>query len=242
MIDLHCHVLPALDDGALDLEDSVGMALQARADGIGTICATPHIRHDHDVAIEQLPGLVAALNGELARREIAVRIVPGGEVAQTALEQLSDEHLRAVSLGAAGGWVLLEPAPGTLGDALHDAVDHIAARGLGVVIAHPERHAGADLAQRLEALAAQGCLIQWTAAFVEAAQPGDIVLRLAERGLVHLLASDAHSSHGGRPVALRAGYARLAGVLDTEAIAWMAIEAPAAILRGEPVRAPAARS
>ena len=241
MIDLHCHILPALDDGALDLPDSIGMALQARADRIATVCATPHIRHDHDVAIERLPGLVAALNGELERREIAVRIVPGGEVAETALARLSDEHLRAVTLGAAGGWILLEPAPGPLGDTLHDAVDQLAARGLRVVLAHPERHAGAGFEQRLEAFAAQGCLIQWTAAFV-AEEPSDIVLRLAARGLVHLLASDAHSSHGGRPVALRAGYARLAGVLDDATIAWMAHEAPTAILRGEPVTPPAARS
>lgn len=55
MIDLHCHILPALDDGALDLEDAVGMARQAEADGIGIVCATPHIRHDHDVAIAELP-------------------------------------------------------------------------------------------------------------------------------------------------------------------------------------------
>jgi protein-tyrosine phosphatase len=41
MIDLHCHVLPGRDDGALDLEDSVAMARQAAADGIAAICATP---------------------------------------------------------------------------------------------------------------------------------------------------------------------------------------------------------
>ncbi len=48
MIDLHCHILPELDDGARSLRDSVGMARQAHADGIG-VCATPHIRHDHHV-------------------------------------------------------------------------------------------------------------------------------------------------------------------------------------------------
>jgi protein-tyrosine phosphatase len=62
LVDLHCHVLPALDDGARDLEDALAMARQAERDGIAVICATPHIRHDHDVRIAELPARVDALN------------------------------------------------------------------------------------------------------------------------------------------------------------------------------------
>ena len=116
MIDLHCHILPGLDDGAVDLDDSVAMAGQAAADGIDTICATPHIRHDHDVRWTSLPARVAEVTQELERRGIAVRVVSGGEVAETAVAGLLDGELRAASLGAAGGWILLEPAPGPLGD------------------------------------------------------------------------------------------------------------------------------
>src|SRR5829696_9799451 len=61
MIDLHCHILPGLDDGASDFDDSAGLALQALRDGIETVCATPHIRHDHAVDIASLPGRVAAV-------------------------------------------------------------------------------------------------------------------------------------------------------------------------------------
>ena len=61
MIDVHCHILPALDDGALDLEDSVAMAAQAVEDGIEVVCATPHIRPDHLVRVEELPSRVAAV-------------------------------------------------------------------------------------------------------------------------------------------------------------------------------------
>lgn len=56
MIDLHCYILPGLDDGAGDFDDSVAMARQATADGIEAVCATPLIRHDHDVRIEELAG------------------------------------------------------------------------------------------------------------------------------------------------------------------------------------------
>ncbi len=215
------------------------MALQALRDGIGTICATPHIRHDHAVEIASLPARVAAVQAELARREMPVQVVVGGEVAQTEVDVRGDDELRAVSLGGAGGWILLEPAPGPLDARLELSVERLTARGLNAVIAHPERHAGADFELRLERLAAQGCLVQWTAAFVADAAMRGPIARWAGMGLVHLLASDAHSSRVGRPVALSAGFARLREMLPEATVAWMAREAPAAILRGEAVAPPA---
>ena len=237
MIDLHCHILPALDDGALDLADSVAMAREAERDGIAVVCATPHIRSDHDVRIEELPLRVAELQRELDECGVSVRVAPGGEVSQLAADALSAEQLHAVSLDGAG-WILLEPAPGALADELPALVERLAARGARTILAHPERHAGADFQQRLRALAAGGCLLQWTADFIVQSSPGDpedFVLGLARDGLVHLLSSDAHSSHGGRPLRLSAGYERLREVCSPKRVDWIAHEAPAAILRGDPV-------
>ncbi|HEX9968424.1 MAG TPA: CpsB/CapC family capsule biosynthesis tyrosine phosphatase, partial [Solirubrobacterales bacterium] len=83
MVDLHCHILPRLDDGARDLDDSVGMARQAAEDGIEAVCATPHIRHDHDVRIPEVADRVAALNERLREEAIPVEILTGGEVSAT---------------------------------------------------------------------------------------------------------------------------------------------------------------
>jgi protein-tyrosine phosphatase len=235
MVDLHCHILPGLDDGALDREDSVAMARQAEEDGIAVVCATPHIRPDHRVCIEELAGRVGSLQAALAEVGVNVQLVPGGELAETEADTLSDAQLQQVTLGGAGGWVLLEPAPGPLGDALEAVVERLSERGVGSVIAHPERHAGEDLERRLRGLVAAGCLIQWTAEFVAAAAAGSLVLRLAAEGLVHVLGSDAHSSHGGRPVCLSAGFARLATVCAPARLAWMVDEAPRAIVRGQRV-------
>jgi len=240
VIDLHSHILPALDDGALDLADSLAMARVAELDGIAVVCATPHIRSDHDVRIEQLPERVAELQRELDRHGVNVRIAQGGEVSALMAGDLSDEHLRAVSLDG-GGWILLEPAPGPLDDELPVLVRRLSERGARTIVAHPERHAGADFEQRLIALASGGCLIQWTADFIaqrDAGDPDDPVLRLAREGLVHLLASDAHSSHGGRPLRLSAGFERLAAVCPPEHVRWIAQDAPAAIMRGEHVVPP----
>jgi len=240
LIDLHCHILPALDDGALDIADSVAMAREAQHDGITVVCATPHIRDDHDVRIGELLRRVGELQRELERRGVGVRIAQGGELAQTAADELSAKHLRYLSLDG-GGWVLLEPAPGPIGEELGKLASRLEARGAHTIVAHPERHAGPDIEQRLRALAMQGCLIQWTADFIAQQKEGGRdapVLRFAREGLVHLLASDAHSSHGGRPVRLSAGFGRLREICSPEQVAWIAEEAPAAVLSGAHVIPP----
>ncbi|MGH2979088.1 MAG: CpsB/CapC family capsule biosynthesis tyrosine phosphatase, partial [Solirubrobacterales bacterium] len=162
MIDLHCHILPGLDDGSRDLEDSVGMARQAEADGIEVIAATPHIHPRHEVLIHELGQRVEQVNAELARQQVAVRVVAGGEVSEPLLDELDEEDLRRVSLGG-NGWVLVEPRPGPLSDHLELAIDALTKRGFRSLVAHPERHAGGDFRERLEALVAAGALIQVTA-------------------------------------------------------------------------------
>lgn len=231
MIDLHCHILPGIDDGARDLEDSLAMARQAEQDGIEVVCATPHLRADHNVVPAELAGRVAALQEQVDAAGIAVRIATGGEVAATIADELTDEELRWASLDG-GGWLLLEPAPGPMDDALHELVDRLHARGFEVVLAHPERHAGPDFVERLRRLTEQGALIQWTAEFVELARAGDHMLLWAIAGFVHLLSSDSHSSHVGRPVALSGGYRHLRTVCSERRMRWIRRTAPDALIGG----------
>jgi protein-tyrosine phosphatase len=239
VIDLHCHILPALDDGARDVDDALAMAREAEADGITAICATPHIRHDHEVAIGELAGRVTELNTELERRGVDIRVVGGGEVAETAVAGLDDAELLAVSLGGGGRWILLEPAPGPLSDSLDAVVEGLATRGFRSVIAHPERHAHEDFESDLVRLVRRGALVQVTAAMLEHEHAAPVIVGLAQHGLVHLIASDAHSSRGGRPVQLSAG---LRGLAAAAAVAdhldWISRDAPAAILRGDDVEPP----
>jgi protein-tyrosine phosphatase len=238
VIDLHCHILDAIDDGARDADDSVGMARQAEADGIEAVCATPHIRHDHDVRIEELAERVHGLNERLQRELVAVRILQGGEVAETAVEALSEEELARVSLGA-GRWILLEPAPGPLDESLLRRVAHLRERGYRTLIAHPERHLSADMFERMAALVAEGALIQATADFFLREQMAAGMLAMAERGLVHVLSSDAHSVLAGRPVRLSPALEKLreAEVLAPH-IEWIAETAPHAIVDGDPLEPP----
>ena len=238
LIDLHCHILPALDDGALDLRDSLAMGRQAVNDGIEAICATPHIRHDHDVRIEQLAGRVEAVNRSLREEGVPVTVLQGGEVAETAVEDLSEEELSRVTLGD-GSWVLLEPAPGPLSDTLIRRVEHLAERGHRALIAHPERHLSADMYERIAALIAAGALVQATADFFLRERTAGGMRSLAEAGLIHVLSSDAHSSHGGRPVHISEPFTVLAGIEPVAPhIEWMRDIAPRAIVEGEELALP----
>ena len=99
------------------------------------MCATPHIRSDHDVQVDELEGRIEAVNGELERQGVKVRIAPGGEVADEALHEVADKKLRDVSLGRTGVWLLVEPRPGPITGDLIDTVDALGDRGFRCVIA-----------------------------------------------------------------------------------------------------------
>lgn len=239
LVDLHCHVLPGLDDGAANLDDSLALARQAEADGIDTICATPHIRADHDVRIEHLPERVAALNNVLREAGIGVTVVTGGELGAERVPHLSDAELRAVTLGGGGRWLLLEPRPGPMDDALDHTVDAVHDRGFSCLIAHPERHAGADAAERLHGLVQRGALVQATAAFLAEGPAAPTMLDWAAQGLIHVVASDAHSAHIGRPAAVSAGIAALGSIPRVAPhLQWVGSGAPRELLAGRPVSPP----
>lgn len=238
-VDLHCHLLPGLDDGARDLDDAVEMAKQAEGDGIAVVCATPHIRHDHAVAIGELRERVAELSAAVRAAGCRTRILPGGEVAVAALDDLAVDDLRAVALGGAARWILLEPSPGPIDGRLETAVIALRTRGFRALIAHPERHLAPDLAPRLADLVDLGALVQVTGAALtdQTTRPG--MLELVGAGLVHVLGSDAHSSRAGRPVALSGALEVLSGVDPARGhLHWIAHTAPRAIVGGRELRAP----
>jgi len=242
VIDIHTHVLPGLDDGAADLEESVALAEQAAADGVLTLVATPHIREDHDVPIAELAARAKRLTVELERRSIPVRILPGGEVATSVAPTLTDEQLRAVSLGGASRYVLLEPPYGPLPRNFEDVVFGLALRGFVAVIAHPERsHDLRTNLERLAELVRRGSLVQVTAAALAGdgkSESARFAAELVERRLAHCLASDSHRA------GQRAGIAEARRALASKSIGMaeyarqMTHDVPERLIADEPARVP----
>jgi tyrosine-protein phosphatase YwqE len=160
------------------------------------------------VRIHELDERIAGLQLAIDDAGLAVRIERGGEVAEPILGSLTDDELTTVALG--GHWILLEPAAGPLGDALIRGITHLRERGFGAIVAHPERHPAEDIEGTLAEAVREGALVQATAAALAEGGDGAAWLTLlAHDNLIHVLGSDAHTTHWGRPVELSTAYAQL---------------------------------
>ncbi|MDR3313741.1 MAG: hypothetical protein LBS96_04705 [Oscillospiraceae bacterium] len=239
MIDLHCHILPGMDDGAADTEESLGMASLAAEQGVAAICATPHLLPGEQmrpqtffsVRDERLQQLQAALQ----RREIAVTLHPGAEV------YVNDDifyagDLRPAALGGSR-FLLVEFGTGMLPAArLRQYLEEIRNRGLTPVIAHAERY---RFFQRNEDLlyeiSEEGTLIQVNAdsvaGYAETAECR-LAYRLVREGVAHLLATDAHGIRHRIP-AMATLIRRFPPGISTDTIRYLTETAPQAMLKNK---------
>lgn len=239
MIDLHTHLLPAIDDGPPTLSEAVELARATVAAGVRAVAATPHVsaRYPNDGA--SVRGALEGLRRELDAQGVPLVVHPGGEVDAQRATELPDAELAALHLGA-GPYLLLEsPLTASAGD-MEPLVAELQQRGHRVLLGHPER---SPLFQRepgqVERLVATGALTSVTAGAV-AGQFGGPARRLAldllAEGLVHNLVSDMHDRRGRPP--------GIGAVLDPDvaaarglrgAMEWLTAEVPAAILEGTPI-------
>lgn len=202
--DIHCHLLPGLDDGPGTMDESLAMARRAVEAGTGTVVCTPHMNPDYPTQPDQVHAGVARLAGALHDGEIPLRVLPGGEISHLTLPEMSIHDIRRASLGAQGRWVLLEVPFAGWPDDLARIIRGLRRRGIGTVLAHPERSAAVqDDPRLLEPLVALGAMGQATAASFTGGH-GDAasqcVRRLLDLRLVHVMASDGHSAEWRPPV------------------------------------------
>jgi protein-tyrosine phosphatase len=229
VIDLHCHVLPGIDDGPETIEGSVAFARAAVAAGMDTLVATPHVSWRYQNDAETIARLVGEVNARLSQEEIALEVRPGAELAMTRLIDVEPAELAQLGLGG-GSWLLVEPPFTQVVTGLESIVGDLLRRGHRVLLAHPERCHGLRRDPRiLESLVAAGVLTSITAGSLLGQFGGEVrrfSLQLAKQGMIHNVASDAHD-HSQRPPGItdaleRAGLGPLAD--------WLTCEVPAAIL------------
>lgn len=208
MIDLHCHILPAIDDGSKSLEMSLEMARMAVDDGITMIACTPHIYPG--LYMNDTDGILAAranLQRELDERGIPLRLTIGADV--HLVPGLLD-GLRAGTVPTLHGtrYLLLEPSHHVAPPRFEESVFSLVAAGYVPVITHPERLTWIeDHYPVFRSLVKQGCWMQLTAASltgVFGARAKYWSERFLDDGLTHILATDAHSSGRRSPVMSKA--------------------------------------
>ena len=244
MIDLHCHLLPGLDDGPATMGDAVEMARAAWESGTRTVVCTPHMHPRYPTEPHRVWEGVAALRDALDAADIPLDLRPGGEIAIEHLASMSDQELDMASVGGGGMWLMLEMPFEGWPIRLPEILSDLEMRGYRVILAHPER---ADAIQRapdrMRDIVGRGALVQLTAgSFLGDHGPAArrTALLLLAGGAAHLLASDGHSAGPWRPPVLDQGLQAAAEGLDMDpqALRWMVREGPAAVLEGGPVRPP----
>ena len=197
MLDIHCHILPGVDDGAPDMEVSLEMAEILYRAGFRKIAASPHYGEGSagDVPIELASRRRAELNEALQKEGIGIEILPNAE-----------HHLRpslfdrvdagaVVPIGGQGRWLLVElpwsPIPRP-----EEVIFRIQMKGYRVILAHPERYKYIE-PEMVERFVERGVLMQ-----VELGSFADLygrrarkrALRYADKGQCHVLATDLHHS------------------------------------------------
>ncbi len=234
MYDLHCHILPSLDDGPSSLDDAVSMARVAAMDGIVGTVVTPH-----GDAVEaaggkdELERRLNALRAEMARAGVKLQLMAGAE------HKLRPELVESLVQGRAprlngSRYVLVELDFVNYAPYTEEVVFQLRLRGFTPVLAHPERQ---EVLQRdpmrVRGLAEQGVVLQLTAGSLEGAF-GEGARRAAEtmlkEGLAHLLASDAHGATGSRPPVMSRGAMLARKLVGDKGMELLVHENPAAIL------------
>lgn len=197
MIDLHCHILPGIDDGAKHLTESIEMAREAYSEGITAIIATPHHKNGrYENEWTFVEEQVEKLNDVLNKENIPLKVAPGQEI--RLYGELLDDLQKEATFGLnRSSYVLVEFPSNHVPRYAERLVFDMQMAGLTPIIAHPERNSEiTDNPELLYKLVKQGAIAQLTASSLTG-QFGNKIkkfsLDLINSNLVHFLASDAHN-------------------------------------------------
>jgi len=235
MIDIHCHILPKLDDGAESMEIACGMAEMAIEDGVTHIIGTPHA----SPAWKFSPEIIRQRRDELqAKFEGKLTFATGCDF------HLSFENLQDIRHDAwrytlnQKKYLLVEFADYSIPPSLDQALHELQLAGLRPIITHPERNPLIrSQPERLYRWLQQGCYAQITAQSV-LGKFGEAAQEMADEWLnvnaVHFIASDAHNVTS-RPLRLKETYELIAQTRGEDVARALLVDNPLAAFEGRPL-------
>jgi protein-tyrosine phosphatase len=244
-VDIHCHIVPDIDDGAVDWDESLAMAELAASDGTTTMIATPHqlgsFGHNSGDAIRSS---VHELQQRLLASGVPLAVLPGADVRIE--DQLVERLLSGdvLTLGDHRRHVLLE-LPHELYLPLEPLIERLSRHNITAVLSHPERNQGILRSPDVLApLVDAGCLMQITAGSL-CGSFGPECQQLAESmivdGLVHFVATDSHGARSRRPLMSRA-FERVSQLAGHDAAVELCCQNPTHVAVGQSVQSGRLRS
>lgn len=241
MIDLHCHILPGVDDGPGTMEESLKMAREFEETGYSRVVATPHFIPKtywtpHSEKVEEKTNL---LNQILEKEGRALRLIPGMEIAMDpSIPELLD---RGDVLTLAGtSYVLIEPPFQRLPIGWEEILFSVLASGYRILLAHPERCVHLINEPGLfDELVERGICLQVNWASFQGTYGSEFVRGaslLAKKGYIHCLATDSHTPHDPRgPDSISRARKRVQDLVGTKDLELISKENPARVLSGDPL-------
>lgn len=240
MIDLHCHILPGLDDGAKSLEEAVEMAKIAEDEGIQKIVATPHlfrenfIHEDLGIIEEKRKELSEALEAD----NIHVEILNGAEVhiAHNLMEEIRKNRNSLVINRLS--YMFVEFPSRHVFSGVKELFFELMSEGITPIVAHPERNSVfARSPSVLYELIQMGGLAQANSGSLSGIygrEAEQAVLRFLEMNLIHFIASDGHNKISLAP---RLSEARktVEGIIGEEASTALVKDNPGAVLKDKEI-------
>lgn len=241
MFDMHCHILPAIDDGAKNLDTSLAMLRIAQQSGASAICATPHVIEGRWLPEwTTITRLCEELNQEAANEGIGLTVYPGGEVA-IHMDLLDILTAPGPYCFNGGRYMLVELPAAEIPRYTEDFFFTLQTRGITPVLAHPERHPAimADPSILLEWVR-RGLLLQINGPSLTG-KMGEKPMKTAETlllsNLVHLIGSDAHSARTRKPD-LAETKAKIMSMTNAQTAKILLEDNPKAILNSEDIQIP----
>jgi protein-tyrosine phosphatase len=235
MVDIHSHVLCGMDDGASTMEESLALLEIARESGTTDIVATPHCNPQYAYQPELVDRAVAELNARAGGRP---KVHRGCEFHLTFDNiDLLVNHPSAYTINGRQ-YLLIECPDSHVGKHTEPVLERLLERGLVPIVTHPERNP--MLQRKIDRVAAWvelGCLTQVTALSITGAFGGPAkaaAAQLLERGLAHVVASDAHDPKR-RHTSLSEAYAAVQSRCGHDAAELLFEANPRRIVEGLPV-------
>ena len=223
-VDLHLHLLAGVDDGARDEAAAIAHARRLAAEGVRDVLVTPHVNRHWPLEVETIPGRVAELAGVLGEHGIGVRLRAGGELEASYAQGLTDAQLELIAQGPQDSrWLLVEAPFRGIDETFAADCAALARRGFGIVLAHPERAAGASEPSgvaALQSLLAAGAIAQVNVCSLlgnNGLEVQEAAVHLLRNGLAYVIASDGHPGTREHTLALGFVLALRAGASSVQA-------------------------